>query len=438
MAKHVGALLARSLEEALSSQERTKVDSHVASCRSCAQLRRELSTTAGLLEQPETSVDLPALDLRRAPGRAAGRTLAFAAVALTGATVVIVAAGILSMRAIQPVAASPSVSPPTTEARPYLLLAHRAVIDTGPGGTPIVVTQAFDAFRILAADGSRTDHALSGVAVGSPAFDGASRVAYWSRTTVNSGTYRLAVWSVTTRQERTLLTLADEAPSGDPVWTADGRAVIAATRTAAGDHVRMLRVDAAGAGSTVVADTPAAVAIGPIYADESVIVGLRAQSYVVLDARTGQVRSETPVRQPRASEFIATRAGTVAELVRTFEAEPGPLRIWAAASPDKTLAAVEQRGIDTPLFWPGRSEVVFVRGTTVDAIDYLSGATRTVVDGSDSVRLLAFDISGDLLAVQTGNRITVFERSGADLHVRTDLQFAEASASLGEVIGVFR
>lgn len=438
MARHVEALLARSLEESLSSRERAEVDSHVAGCPSCAQLQRELSTTAGLLEQPEPGAELPALELGRTPRRASDRTLAFAAVTLTSVIVVILSGGFLSMRATQPVAASPSVSPPAAPAGLYLLVAHRAVLDTGPGGTPTVVTQAFDAFRILASDGSQTDHALSGVAVGTPAFDGASQVAYWSRTAVNSGTYRLAVWSVTTRQERTLLTLTDASPNGDPMWTADGRAVIAVTRTAAGDHVRMLRVDAAGASSDVVADTSAATALAPIYADDSVIVGLRAQTYVVLDARTGQVTSETPVRQPRASDFIATRTGMVLELVRTFESGAGPLRIWQVTSPSRTLATVEQRGVETPLFWPGRSEAIFVRGAAVDAIDYQSGATRTVMTFPDSVRLVAFDRSGDVLVIRAGNGFTALERSAADLRVRADVRFAEASADLFEPIGVFR
>jgi hypothetical protein len=303
--------------------------------------------------------------------------------------------------------ATPSAVPTVAASGPHLIAAHRIVTDSVPGGGA-VVTQAFDSFRVVSATGVASDSMISGVAVGTPVFDGASRVAYWARTSLSSGAHRLMVWDTTTRQERVLLSLGAEGIAGDPLWTSDGRSLIVSVRNAAGDRVRLTRVDAETAVVTLLSETSVADALGPIYADDAIVVGLRAQgAYVVLDARTGKQSSATPLRMPRATEFIAGRSGVVLELVRAFEGESGPLRIWRASNPGVTVATIDERGITTPLYWPATGEVVYVRGHTVYAFSPTAAATRVLAVFAPQVEapwLVGFNSSGDSLVIRNGDR----------------------------------
>jgi hypothetical protein len=128
----------------------------------------------------------------------------------------------------------------------------------------------------------------------------------------------------------------------------------------------------------------------------------------------------------------------VLELVRAFESGAGPLRIWRASTPGTTLVTEDGPGIETPLFWPGRSEVVFVRGRSIYAVDYNTGASRKLTDFPDGPRLAGFDITGNILVVNVGNGFVAFERSGDALKPRTDLHFASLSNSLFDLMGLIR
>lgn len=391
-----------------------------------------------ILRRPARGVHIPPFATVQA--RLTRRTPYSRIVLATTAAVVIalVVGALLADRRLR--VAEPQATPPLTSASPaegrgpHLLLAHRLVLDTVPGGGP-VVTQAFDSFRVLSADGIAKNSVISGVAIGTPTFDGVSRVAYWARTSLASGDHRLTVWDATTQQERVILTLGDERPAGDPLWTADGRALIVSTQTSASDRIRVIRVDATGAASKVLSDARPESAIRPVYGDDSIIVGLRGQAYVVLDARTGQQVSEAPLRSPTATDFNGSRPGLVVELVRTFEGESGPLRIWRVADPGTTVATVDERGITTPLYWPGLSEVVYVRDKSIYAIDFVTGATRLLASLSDAPALVGFNAVGDRLIVRTGNAFSVFERVGNQLRARPDLGFV-FDPSLLELVGV--
>ena len=435
MSKHPHELLARSLEEDLGLVEQRELDGHLAECAACRELRRDLHESEERLGALEPAIALAPFDLAAASHRHGASAAPLVAAAVGVLALIVVGAVVLSGRAALPVATSPSASTSLAGLGPRLLLAHRAVLDVGPGGTPTVVTQAFDAFSILSPDGRAANYPISGVAVGTPKFDGQGRIAYWARASVSTGEYRLAVWEAVTKQERTLLTLGGESPAGDPTWTSDTRAVLVAIKPTAGDQVRLLRVNADGSGSAAVSDP--APAVGVVYADDGVIVGIRGGNYVVLDARAGQTIRAKP-HQPVASELGANEGGIVWELVRPFESETGPLRIWRSSDPSVTLATVDQRGVETPVFWPGRSEVVFVRGTSVYSIDYDTGASRELLSFPDAPRLVAFDPTGAVLVVRYGTGFAAFERSGDGLRPRTDLQFAATSADLFDPIGVTR
>jgi hypothetical protein len=434
MSQHPTALLARSLEEDLGIAQQHELERHLAVCAACRDLERDLQATEELLNAPEPPVDLPMFDRMAAARRGGfGRPL-LAAVAL-GIVATLFATSVLSDPGPSRVAASPSPTGASAAASVRLVTAHRAVLDTGPGGMPTVVTQAFDAFSILAPDGTSTNYRVAGVALGTPAFDRRGRVAYWARTSLESGAYRLAVWDLATRQERTLLTLADERPAGEPVWTSDGRALVAASKAA--DRTRLLRLTVDGTASAVITDrTPDGLIL--VYADDAIVVGFHFGTYVVLDARSGQTTRQTPMRQPPASVMTANEDGTVWELVRPFEGETGPLRVWRVADSAKTLATIEQRGVETPLFWPGRTEIVFVRGNNVYSLNYATGATRELLTFSDAPRLVAFDPTGTILMVRPGSGFAAFEHAGDGFNERKDLRFVSVSSDLYEPLGLAR
>jgi hypothetical protein len=434
MSQHPRALLARSIEEDLGIAQQQELERHVAECAACRDLERDLHATEELLNAPEPQLTLPAFaEATASRRRGIGRPL-LAAAAL-GIFATLFAANVLSARGPSPAAASPSPAPTSPAASARLVTAHRAVLDTGPGGMPTVVTQTFDAFSILAPDGTSTNYPIAGVALGTPTFDGHGRVAYWARTSVTSGVFRLAVWDLATRQERTLLTLADDRPAGEPIWTGDGRALIAASK--AGDRTRLLRLTADGTASAVIRD-PAPDGLILVYADDAVIVGFHSGTYVVLDARSGQTIRQTPMRQPVASVMTANAGGVVWERVRPFESETGPLRVWPATDPTQTLATIEQRGVETPLFWPGRTEIVFVRGNSVYSLNYGTGAMRELLTFPDAPRLVAFDPTGTILVVKPGSGFAAFERAGDGFNERKDLRFASVSSDLYEPLGLAR
>jgi hypothetical protein len=431
MRTHPHELLAQSLDEDIGLVRQRELESHLAECAACRELARDLHDSEERLGAREPATALPPLDLAARRHGAGAAPLAAAAVGVFA--LIVVGAAVLSGRVTFPVSASPTASASLVGLSPRLLLAHRAVIDVGPGGTPTVVTQAFDAFSILSPDGRAANYPISGVAIGTPKYDGQGHIAYWARAGVGTAEYRLAVWEAATNQERTLLTLRNETPGGDPTWTSDTRALIVAIKAPAGDQVRLLRVNTDGTGSAVISD--AAPGVGVVYADDAVIVGIRGGNYVVLDARGGQtIRAK--LRQPVASDLGANQGGVVWELVRPFESESGPLRIWRASDPTVTLASVDHRGVETPVFWPGRSEVVFARGTGVYAVDYNTGASRELLSLPEAPRLVGFDPTGSVLVVRHGTSFLTFERSGDGLRPRTDLQFAAISTDVYEPMGV--
>jgi hypothetical protein len=436
---HVDDLLARGLEDGLRPEEEMQVREHLRSCARCSALADDLRANDLRLGAPQEYATLP--PLVRHVGRA-GRTgtLAFAGVLTTIALVVIVAITV-SVLPGQPSASSPSPGP--TGLGPYMVAAHRLVTGTVPGGGD-VVTQAFDSFRLISASGVARDSVINGVALGTPAFDGVSRVAYWARTSLTSGAYRLTIWDATSQQERVILALGDEGIAGAPLWTADARALIVSTRAAAGDQVRLLRVDASGAATTVLSETPPTGAVAPIYADDSIVVGIQGGSLVVLDARTGQPLSTALLRESQPRDFTVSRSGVVLELVRAFEGASGPLRIWRVANPGAIVATIEERGITTPVYWGATSEVVYARGLNIYAFNLSAQATRVLATFSEAPSLVGFNTDGDRLIVRTGDRFRVLERKKvvvhsvldvAELQVREDLGFV-LNPSLFEPIGV--
>lgn len=362
------------------------------------------------------------------------------AIALAAAIVVAVIAAIATttLRGEPTATAAPSspVSPSApSAAAPRVLFARSVVLDTIPGGGAMT-TYAYDSFELLAPGGTPQTHTISGIAVGRLVFDGRDRVAYWRRAEMTRsplefrGPHDVVIWDVRTDQERVLLTLSDTAPGGDLRWSADGKSLIVPTRIGrtAGGVSRLIAIDAATGATRVLHESSGGVmGIGALYLDAQVLVGVRGALYVVLDLATGTVRTETRMRVPstflvESAEFASGPDGMVVELHRRFESEAGPLWIWNVRDPATDVAKVDERGISEPIFWPGRTEVVFTRYAGLATVDYRSGQIRPLVGPPGITFVEAVEASGRFALIRRAAGLEIVERVNDELRARPDLQ----------------
>jgi hypothetical protein len=357
----------------------------------------------------------------------------FIAVLAAAAALVAFATASIVLRPEAPVATgSPSIAPPITIV-PRILYAHHVVLDSVPGGGA-VTTEAYDSFEIETAGRPRQSHAIAGVAAGTPIFDGHGRVAYWrvpsmTRSLEIAGPFDLVVWDIQTDRDRVLLTLRDEGPGGTLLWSADDKSLLVPTRarpaTGRDTLARLLVIDA-DSGATRVLGTPAVEAVAPVFADAQIVAGIRGTSYVVLDATTAAVRTRTAMRvsgtpMGESTSLASSPDGTVVELLRRFESDAGPLWVWNASDPSRDVAKVDERAISDPIFWPGRTEVVFSRARGLMALDYRSGQTRRLV-GPSVANVLAVEAGGRFALLRTDSGDQLYERIGDELRARPDLQ----------------
>lgn len=339
-----------------------------------------------------------------------------------------------------PSAATPTTATPIADA-PRVVFTRSVVLGGIPGGG-LMTASAYDAFVILSAGRSSQSHPIAGVAAGTPVFDGRDRVAYWRRASITatplalSGPFEVVVMDVGAGRERVLLSLADERSNGELLWSADKKSLVVPTRTAPGTtgsvQNRLLLIDADTGAMRVLHVSSGDASLRPLFADAQVVVGVRGSSYVVLDATSGVVRTEARMRVPSTflvewADFASNADGTVLELLRRYESDAGPLRIWNIRDPTIDIARVDQRGIWDPIFWPGRTEVVFSAATGVMAVDYRTGVTRQLVSTSAVDRIVAVESGGRFALGQVGAGVQIFERVGDDLRARPDLSFAAES-----------
>lgn len=372
------------------------------------------------------------------------------ALALSAAAIVVVGIAFATQRTQPPIATGePSTGVPTAGV-PQIVFSHSVLLDAVPGGGPVTTT-AYDSFVVLTPGGTRRSHAVAGIAVGTPVFDGRDRVAYWRRPSLTrspltlSGAYEVAVWEIKADRERVLLTLTDERSNGELLWSADRKSLVVPTRTAPGvagaAQNRLLVIDADSGATRTLHTSAGDTSIGPIFADPQVVVGVRGSSYVVLDAISGAVRSQTPARVPASfmgewADFLSSPDGSVLELLRRFESDSGPLRIWNVRDPGTDVTQVDQRGISDPVFWPGRSEVVFTQGAQLAAVDYGSGRTRTLISPPGLTHVVAVDSGGQFALVRTDKGLQILERSNDELTARPDLPVI--ADSLLNALGIYR
>lgn len=135
------------------------------------------------------------------------------------------------------------------------------------------------------------------------------------------------------------------------------------------------------------------------------------------------------------AEYASSPDGTVLELLRRFESDAGPLRIWNVRDPGTDVAKVDERGINDPTFWPGRTEVVFSGPTGLVTVDYRSGRTRPLVSPPGVTFLVAVESGGQFALVRNAG-FQIFERIGDELKARPDLPLTVDSTL--KPLGLFR
>jgi hypothetical protein len=316
---------------------------------------------------------------------------------------------------------------------PRVLFAQSVVLDWVPGGGAVTTT-AYDSFEVLTPGGGQQSHRISGVAVGTIAFDGRDRVAYWRRAEMTRtplefrGPHDVVVWDMRMDQERVLRTLTDEVPAGDLLWSTDLKSLIVPTRMGrtGGGVSRLFAIDVASGATRIVHEASGAAAIGAVYVDTQVLVGVRGGLYVVLDLATGAIRTETRMRVPstflvESAQFARGPDGMVVELHRRFESEAGPLWIWSVRDPATDLTKVDERGISEPIFWPGRTEVAYTRSTGLATVDYRSGQIRPLVGPPGITFIEAVEASGRFALIRRGAGLEIVERVNDELRARPDL-----------------
>lgn len=372
--------------------------------------------------------------------RANQRRYALAAVATVFVVLAVATAGLRTESPVVTPTPSAALSPTATPIAdaPRAVFRRSVVVGGVPGGG-LMTTQAYDAFVILAAGRLPQSHLIAGVAIGTPVFDGRDRVAYWrvaSMTTTpfaHSGPFEVVVMDVRAGRERVLLSLADERSNGELLWSADRKSLVISTRTAPGStssiQNRLIIADADTGAIRVLHVSSGDASVGPLFADAQVVVGVRGNSYILLDATSGAVRTQTPMRVPTSflmqyAELASGSDGNVVELHRRYESEAGPLWVWNVRDPGSDVAKVDQRGIWDPIFWPGRTEVVFSGATGLMAVDYRTGLTRQLVSSPGLHRIVAVETSGRFALGQTQSALQIYERTGDDLKARSDLSFA--------------
>jgi hypothetical protein len=219
------------------------------------------------------------------------------------------------------------------------------------------------------------------------------RVAYWRE---SQDGVELVVWDGVGPSVKVIASELELSPSAAPLWTTDGTALVTTLATAPSlappgafpARGRLELVSASGGPARTLAAYENAGPIIPLSADADIITGFRLgqtdSTYVVLEAKTGAVRSEAVAA--RFSSFGFAARGRVAwGLVHEFEStKPATLRVWPVDDYAREVARVDLMAPGIPVAWPGRTEIAFSAGSAtpggpyeIRAFDYVSGSSRT-------------------------------------------------------------
>lgn len=424
MEGHVDELLASARDERLSIVARDQVRRHLSICLRCRELDAELSAADERLKAFHTgsAMAVPPLSTLASAFGHEGPLRALGVVAVLVVAVTI--GSLLSERGAGPagsnaglpssprptVVATATASPSDSKEPPVSVLVVRPkVLDQIPGGGS-VVTSAFDRLEVRSLTGDLIlAHRIDGIGVGSPSFDGASRVAYWRKTSMGDPRWDLMVWDTRSRTSRSLLTLNSGRPEG-PVWSAERDRLVFAIRGEQGGGARLVIADVASGRLTDLLRR--STVPSPVYADQGIVVGVAGQAYEVFRVDDGSVVNKTTIKSYGA--MGASRDGVLFGLTTRFEAPSGPLELWNAEEPSRPIASVPNRGLDAPIFRPSSTEVVFTTGKDLRALDYRSAVVRTLfsASGDGTAVAVAFDETGRYLLVRDAAGLELYEAQG--------------------------
>jgi hypothetical protein len=236
------------------------------------------------------------------------------------------------------------------------------------------------------------------------------RVAYWREA---AGGFELALWDGASAAVSVIAKESDLMPWWEPVWTVDGDGIVTTVATApsaappgaAPARGRLDAVSATGGAAHTLAMFANEYPIVALFADRDIAAGFRARStnmtYVVVDAKTGSVRTEVP-----ASTFLFSGFGTQGRtswgVIGEFEStKPATLRVWPVDEYGRELARVDVVGPGIPLAWPHRTEIAFTSvspgRSEIRALDYAKGSSRTVGTVALGASPLGFSRDGSTL-----------------------------------------
>ena len=213
------------------------------------------------------------------------------------------------------------------------------------------------------------------------------RVAYWREA---AGGFELAIWDGSSPAVKVITRESDLIPWAAPLWTVDGDNIVttvaiapsAAPPGAVPARGRIDFLSPSGGAARTLATFANEYPIVALYGDRDIVTGFRIgnknMAYVVLDAKTGTVRSETS-----ASGFLfsGTQGRMAWGLISEFEStKPATLRVWPVDDYGREVARVDVLGAGIPVGWPGRSEIAFSSHTPgrdeIRALDYANGSSR--------------------------------------------------------------
>jgi hypothetical protein len=304
--------------------------------------------------------------------------------------------------------APPSGSPAATRSSP--VASARAALsgdyllfnDRGRGELVIADTSGTEVLHVASAGVSATPR----VAID----PSGRRVAYWRQA---PGGFELALWDSGSPTVRVIATESELMPWATPVWTEDGDSIVttvAAAPSAAPPGAppargRLEIRSASGGAARTLAMFASEHPIVALFADQDIAAGFRARStnmtYVVVDAKTGSVRTEVP-----ASTFLFSGFGTQGRMswgvIGEFEStKPATLRVWPVDDYGREAARFDVVGPGIPLAWPRRTEIAFTSVSPgryeIRALDYAKRSSRTVGTVGLGASPLGFSSDGSSL-----------------------------------------
>jgi hypothetical protein len=229
-----------------------------------------------------------------------------------------------------------------------------------------------------------------------------AQVAFW-RGDASGTRHELVVWNIATKALKVVATYANR-PATGPLWSVDGTEIVTLTTTTSISYMPGAIFDGkAEVSVTTVATAQSRIvatdrAFMPAFANSQIVAGQSFSGdtkHIVVDAHTGQAIRE--VALTGAVLVLPTADPDVLIAMREIGA---PGEVTRQVLNVRTGAELAQLGQDfaTPMpSWPGRTEIVFVAGGDLKALDYVANSTRVVGRFEGAAAPLGFDALGKVL-----------------------------------------